>query len=269
MRNALPPTFRARNGDQPASCRRSLLHLIRPSHAHDLEMLIGLVVPESDGKSSGDVNIQVTPVFIPLELIHMMRRIIPNGLESREQKLPLSLSRPAQEFEHCRINQQPPFHSPAGSGIFSSRSRTSSSVSQRFGFGSSSTEAISRRRSAHCFSRSEKRKAESSRRAPSSSAAISRFSVSKLMRGVNHSPASPVTPRNNAAEGRAGILPAVPGILPGTPGRRGARFCKGSSVRHPMRRVEYPARRVGNPPYPCWESRDAMTSPAGTAEPRR
>jgi len=46
------------------------------------------------------------------------------------------------------------------------------------------------------------------------------------------------------------MLPAVPGILPGTSGVVVRDFAKRTRVLRPVRRVGYPARRVGHPPYP-------------------
>ena len=44
-------------------------HLIRPGHAHDLEVAICEVVPEDDGKASGDMPVQVPPVLISMAVI--------------------------------------------------------------------------------------------------------------------------------------------------------------------------------------------------------
>ena len=169
-------------------------HLIRPGHAHDFDMAICEVVPEDDGKAPGDMPVQIPPIFVPVAVIKVPRREIPDRLKSLQQKVPFALPQSPQKFENRRINQQPPFHSPEGSGILSSRFLTSSSVSQRLGSGSSSTAAISLVRAAHCFSRREMRKDHNSRRAPSSRAAASRFNVSKLMPRLNHKPLIPATP---------------------------------------------------------------------------
>ena len=106
--------------------------------------------------------------------------------------------------------------------------------------------------------------------------------VKNLSRALQHPPVRarhggmriPFEPRENGPQfaaavrvsGMAGILPAGPGILPGPFGRgeaivRRKSQChpKGSlphacrvarHLRRPLCRVEYPARRVENPPYP-------------------
>ena len=65
-------------------------HLIRPGHAHDLEMTVCEVVPEDDGKAPGDMPVQVPPVLVPVAVINVPRREIPDRLKSRQQKVPLA-----------------------------------------------------------------------------------------------------------------------------------------------------------------------------------
>ncbi len=55
----------------------------------------------------------------------------------------------------------------------------------------------------------------------------------------------------NHVRGRAGILPAVPRILRGTPGVESGSFARRTPVLRCMHRVEYPVRRVKYPPYPA------------------
>ena len=93
-------------------------HLIRPSHAHDLEMAICQVVPEDDRKAPGDMPVQVASVFVSVTVVNVTHREIPDRLKSRQQEIPFGFPQSAQNFENRRINQQPPFHSPGGSGIF-------------------------------------------------------------------------------------------------------------------------------------------------------
>src|SRR5207245_2592891 len=98
-------------------------------HTHDLQMSISQVIPKDDGESSGNVAIQIAPILVSMNVVCVICRVVANGLESAKQKIAFALSQTTEEFDNRRINQQPPFHSPAGSGIFSSFARASSSVS--------------------------------------------------------------------------------------------------------------------------------------------
>ena len=73
-------------------------HLIRPGHAHDLEMTICEVVPEDDGKAPGDMPVQVPPVLVPVAVVNVPRREIPDRLKSREQKIPFAFPQSPQEL---------------------------------------------------------------------------------------------------------------------------------------------------------------------------
>jgi len=90
---------------------------------------IGSVVPKDDRKATGDRTVQIAPSLVAVVVIDVQRRIIADRFKAREQKFPVAPLSPAEEFENLRIDRQPRLHSPGGSGIFSTRSLTSSSVS--------------------------------------------------------------------------------------------------------------------------------------------
>ena len=73
-------------------------HFVRPGHAHDLEMTICEVVPEDDGKAPGDMPVQVPPVLVPVAVVNVPRREIPDRLKSREQKIPFAFPQSPQEL---------------------------------------------------------------------------------------------------------------------------------------------------------------------------
>ena len=73
-------------------------HLVRPSHAHDLEMTICEVVPEADGKAPGDMSAQVPPIFVPVAVVNVPGWEIPDRLKSREQKIPFAFPQSPQEL---------------------------------------------------------------------------------------------------------------------------------------------------------------------------
>lgn len=157
-------------------------NLVGPRHLHDFQMPVRQIVPKEDGEASCDVSVQKSPNFILPRKIRVRTRRFLDRCEPLKQKITIALLQLPDELENRRVDQQAALHSSAGSGIRSRRALNSSGVSQRLWSGSSSTAEASRNFSAHCCSRSETRKANSSFRPFSSRAAASRFRASILIR---------------------------------------------------------------------------------------
>ena len=61
-------------GLKDAGARRATLasdYVIGPSHAHDLDVAIGKVVPENARKASGDMAVQVAAGLVPMSVINV------------------------------------------------------------------------------------------------------------------------------------------------------------------------------------------------------
>ena len=143
-------------------------------------MTICQIIPVADGKIARQMHLNVTACGgVKFCEIRVSLGKLGDLFHPLEQGFPVALPQSSQKLNHLNGEQESPFHSSGGSGIFSSRTFASSSVSQRQG----SLSSIFRRRFAFSSSViSEKtRDAAKCRRCFDSSPATFCFNASRFI----------------------------------------------------------------------------------------